>query len=307
MHGAIIEWVFPRAANVLETYEQTRIIWLDSTPGGQPRWAGTEVLPQNVCEELAQSLYRATCDRTSIPPITETHPACDVASAYSIARAVNEAKLAAGLIVKGHKIGITSQAMRDLSGSDEPDYGTLFDDMFVPEDSSISKSLFHRGVGVEIEIAFVLGRSLRGPHVTVVDVIRATDFILPAIEIVDSRYSHSGPGPLVVDSVADGAWCGGIVLGGSPRRLDQIDVRRITGTLTINKEIKARGISSDVMGNPVTAVAWLANKLSEFDVTLKEGQVVMSGSFTGLVRVRPNSAVVASFENLGDVTFFMSD
>jgi 2-keto-4-pentenoate hydratase len=265
------------------------------------------VLPQHVCEELAQSIYRATRDRTYIPPITQTHPGCDVASAYSIARAVNEAKLAAGLIVKGHKIGITSQAMRELSGSNEPDYGTLFDDMFMPEDSSISRSLFHRGVGVEIEIAFVLGRPLRGPRVTVVDVIRATDFVLPAIEIVDSRYSHTGPGPLVVDSIADGAWCGGIVLGGSPRRLDQIDVRRIAGTLVINNETKAHGISSAVMGNPVTAVAWLANKLSEFDVGLEEGQVVMSGSFTTLIRVRPNSGVTASFDNLGDVAFFMSD
>lgn len=265
------------------------------------------VLPPHLCEELAQSLYRATCDRTYIPPITETHPGCDVASAYAIARAVSEVKLAAGSIIKGHKIGITSAPMRELSGSDEPDYGTLFDDMFIPEDSSISKSLFHRGVGVEMEIAFVLNRPLRGPHVTVADVIRATDFVVPAIEIVDSRYSHIGPGPLVVDSIADGAWCGGIVLGASPRRLDQIDIRRITGTLAINKENKASGISSAVMGNPVTAVAWLANKLSEFDVGLVEGQVVMSGSFTTLVRLRPNSAVVASFDILGDVAFFMSE
>lgn len=265
------------------------------------------MLPQSDCDELAKSIYRATCDRTTVSPVTETHPGCDVASAYAIARAVNEAKVAAGLIVKGHKIGITSQAMRDLSGSDEPDYGTLFSDMFLPEDSSISKSLFHRGVGLEIEIAFVLGKSLRGPHVTPVDVIRATEFVLPAIEIVDSRYSHVGPGPLVVDSIADGAWCGGIVLGGSPRRLDQIDVRRITGTLAINDKVEAGGISSAVMGNPVTAVAWLANKLSEFDVALAEGQVVMSGSFTTLVRIRPNSTVLASFDNLGDVAFYMSD
>jgi 2-oxo-hept-3-ene-1,7-dioate hydratase/2-keto-4-pentenoate hydratase len=265
------------------------------------------VLPKDVCEEIAQSIYRAACDRTYVAPVTETHPGCDVASAYSIARAVNEAKLAAGLIVKGHKIGITSQPMRDLSGSDEPDYGTLFNDMFVPEDSTISRSLFHRGVGLEIEIAFVLGRPLRGPHVTLVDVIRATEFVLPAIEIVDSRYSHLGPGPLVVDSIADGAWCGGIVLGGSPRRLDQIDIRRIAGTLAINNKIEARGVSSAVMGNPVTAVAWLANKLSEFDVALVEGQVVMSGSFTGLVRIRPNSSVLASFDSLGDVAFYMSD
>jgi 2-keto-4-pentenoate hydratase len=264
------------------------------------------VLSKAICAQLARDLYRAERDRVYIPPITETHPHCDLASAYAIASAVNELKIASGRVIKGHKIGLTSQVTRDLAGGEGPDFGTLFDDMFIPEGSSVSRSMFNRGVAVEIEIAFVLGKSVRGPNITADDVMRATDFVLPAIEIVDRRYSRRGPGPLIVDSVADGAWCGGVVLGSNPMRLTQIDVRKVAGTLVIDGETRAHGFSSAVMGNPVLAVVWLANKLAEFGVALKEGHVVMSGSFTTLVPVDAESSITASFDNLGEVTFQMS-
>ena len=132
----------------------------------------------------------------------------------------------------------------------------------------MSRSMFNRGVAVEIEIAFVLGKSVRGPNIPAVDVMRATDFVLPAIEIVDRRYSRRGPGPLIVDSVADGAWCGGVVLGSNSMQLNQIDVRNIAGTLVIDGETRAHGFSSAVMGNPVLAVVWLANKLADFGVAV---------------------------------------
>jgi 2-keto-4-pentenoate hydratase len=267
---------------------------------------GKPGLSPSVCAQLAHDLYRAGRDRVYVPPVTETHPDCDVSSAYAIASAVTDLKVASGLVVKGHKIGLTSQVTRDLAGDQGPDFGTLFDDMFIPEGSSVSRSRFNRGVAVEIEIAFVLGKSLSGPGITAVDVMRATDFVLPAIEIVDRRYTHQGPGPLIVDSVADGAWCGGVVLGANPRALTQIDVCGIGGELSVNGEARARGLSSAVLGNPVLAVAWLANELAEFGVALQEGHVVMSGSFTTLVPVRPESFVVASFDSLGDVKFHMA-
>jgi 2-keto-4-pentenoate hydratase len=267
---------------------------------------GEPALSKAVCAQLARDLYRAGRDRVYIPPITETHPDCDLSSAYAIASAVNDLKIASGRVIKGHKIGLTSQVTRDLAGGEGPDFGTLFDDMFIQEGSSVSRSMFNRGVAVEIEIAFVLGKSVRGPNITAADVMRATDFVLPAIEIVDRRYSRRGPGPLIVDSVADGAWCGGVVLGSNPRRLTQIDVRGIAGTLLIDGETRAHGFSSAVMANPVLAVVWLANKLAEFGVALEKGHVVMSGSFTTLVPVHAESSIVASFDNLGDVTFQMS-
>jgi 2-keto-4-pentenoate hydratase len=263
-------------------------------------------LSEDVCAQLARDLYRASCDRIYVPPITETHPDCDLPSAYAIASAVNDLKIASGQVIKGHKIGLTSQVTRDLAGGEGPDFGTLFDDMFIPEESSVSRARFNAGVAVEIEIAFVLGKSLRGPRVTPVDVMRATDFVLPAIEIVDRRYSRRGPGPLIVDSVADGAWCGGVVLGSMPRKLDQIDVRGVGGTLTIDGQPSAHGVSSAVMGNPVLAVVWLANKLAEFGVAMEEGHIVMSGSFTTLVRVSAENSIVASFDDLGDVKFHLS-
>jgi 2-oxo-hept-3-ene-1,7-dioate hydratase len=263
-------------------------------------------LSDDACARLARDLYRAGCDRIYVPPITETHPDCDLAGAYAIASAVNALKIASGQVVKGHKIGLTSQVTRDLAGCEGPDFGTLFDDMLIPEDSTVSCSRFNAGMAVEIEIAFVLGSSLRGPHVTAVDVMRATDFVLPAIEIVDRRYSRRGPGPLIVDSVADGAWCGGVVLGSTPRELNQIDVRSVGGTLTINGQPRAQGVSSAVMGNPVLAVVWLANKLAEFGVTMEEGHIVMSGSFTTLVRVSADDSIAASFDDLGDVRFHLS-
>jgi 2-keto-4-pentenoate hydratase len=263
-------------------------------------------LSEDVCAQLARDLHRANCDRVYVPPITETHPDCDLLSAYAIASAVNDLKIASGQVIKGHKIGLTSQVTRDLAGGEGPDFGTLFDDMLIAEESSVSCSRFNAGVAVEIEIAFVLGKSLRGPHVTAVDVMRATDFVLPAIEIVDRRYSRRGPGPLIVDSVADGAWCGGVVLGSTPRKLNQIDVRGVGGTLMINGQPRAHGVSSAVMGNPVLAVVWLANKLAEFGVSMEEGHIVMSGSFTTLVRVSPENSVVASFDDFGNVRFHLS-
>ena len=177
-------------------------------------------------QAFAAALFEAERDSVPIKPLTEVHPAADISDAYAIAQRVTALKLAAGRIVKGHKVGLTSAVMRVAAGASKPDYGTLFDDWFVGEDSSIPRAWFDRP-SVEIEISFVLKDRLAGPGITIVDVIRATDFILPAIEIVDSRYTARGPGKVVVDSIADAAWCGRIVLGGNPRRLDQLDVRAI--------------------------------------------------------------------------------
>ena len=207
-------------------------------------------------------------------------------------------RLADGRRIKGHKVGLTSKAMREMSQADEPDFGTLFDHWFVPEGSTIAADSLFRPL-VEIEIAFVMNDHLVGPAVNAADVIRATDFVLPAIEIVDSRFVDR---PMLVDTIADVASCGLVVLGGNPRRLDDIDVRRIGGTLVKNGEIEESGVAAAVMGNPVNAVAWLANKLHEFGVTIEPGQVVLSGSFVRAVRFGAGDTITALFDELGDVT-----
>jgi 2-keto-4-pentenoate hydratase len=251
--------------------------------------------------EAAGALHEAELGGSLIPPISTSYPDADVDDAYRIAMAVTELKVAAGRIVKGHKIGLTSKAMRSLTGATEPDYGTLFDDWFVLEGDIVPRTTMNDPL-VEIELAFVLGAPLVGPGVNAVDVIRATDFILPCIEVVDTRQQGRGPNRLV-DSIADAAACGRVVLGGCPARLTDLDIRRVGASLSINGTIEQSGVASAVMGNPINAVAWLANKLYEFGVEPQAGHVVLSGSFVKAVPFAAGDSVVALFDRLGEVTF----
>jgi 2-keto-4-pentenoate hydratase len=252
-------------------------------------------------QAAAEALFAAQRDGVPIPPISETYPDADIEDAYRVSMAVTELKLKAGRRIKGHKIGLTSKAMRSLTGATEPDYGTMFDDWFVLEGSTIERAELNRPL-VEVELAFVLAEALTGPGVTVADVIRATDFVLPAIEIVDSRYNKRGPTPLV-DSISDAASCGRVVLGGCPRRLTDVDVRRIGASLSINGSVEESGVASAVMGNPINAVAWLANKLAEYGVPFEAGHVALSGSFIKAIPFGAGDTVTATFDQLGEVGF----
>ncbi len=153
-------------------------------------------LPDSDVATAAQALYQAELDNAPITPISETYPTADVEDAYRISQAVTALKVAAGRVIKGHKIGLTSKAMRALTNATEPDYGTMFDNWFVMEGSIVPRSTMNRPL-VEVELAFVLREPLQGPAVSVADVIRATEFVLPAIEIVDTR--QLGRGPNTVD------------------------------------------------------------------------------------------------------------
>jgi 2-oxo-hept-3-ene-1,7-dioate hydratase len=255
-------------------------------------------------EQAADALYAAETQVYRIAPTSETYPNADIEDAYAIARGVTARKVAAGRIVKGHKIGLTSKAMRSATSAQEPDYGTLTDDFFALEGSVVSpKRLL--GARVEVEIAFVLKHDLIGEALNVVDVIRATDFVLPCLEIVDSRFHHRGPNPLI-DTISDAASCGFVVLGANPRRLDQIDVRRIGAILLKNGEIEESGVAAAVMGNPVNAVAWLANKLRSYGVPLKAGQVLLSGSFVKAIPFGAGDTLSAIFDTLGEVNLSVS-
>ncbi|MFV0260038.1 MAG: 2-keto-4-pentenoate hydratase [Acidimicrobiales bacterium] len=249
--------------------------------------------------DAAKVLVEAERTRTWAEPLSSRHPDADVEDAYQTGMAVRDLKLAEGRTVKGHKIGFTSKAMRSLVGATEPDYGFLYDDWFVAEASTVARETMNRPL-VEQEIAFVLAESLSGPHVNAADVIRATDFVLPALEIVDSRYEGRGSN-LLVDSISDAASCGFVVLGGNPARLTDIDVRRLSGSLQINGDLMESGSASAVMGNPINAVAWLANKLTEFGVTMEPGDVILSGSFIKAVPFDAGDSILALFDQLGEV------
>jgi len=258
------------------------------------------VLSEDEVREAATALFEAEKTRAWAPPVSDRYEGADVADAYRIAIAVRDLKVKDGRTVRGHKIGLTSKAMRDMIGATEPDYGFLFDDWFIPEGSTIEMSRLHQPL-VEAEVAFVMAEGLSGPSVNAADVIRATNFVLPMLEIVDSRVSAIGKNSLV-DSISDGAFCGFVVLGGNPAKLTDVDVRTVSASLSINGEIRQTGSARAVMGNPINSVAWLANKLHELGVSIQAGDVIMSGSFIRAEFLKPGDTVLALFDELGEVS-----
>ena len=251
-------------------------------------------------QKITEDIWHAeqTGEWTEAP--SNRFPGITVDDGYAIGTAVRDLKIAAGRSVKGHKIGLTSKAMRDMTGATEPDYGYIYDDWFVLEGEAIQRSRLNHPM-IEVELAFVMKEEIKGPSVNVADVIRATDFVLPALEIVDSRYKDHGPN-MLVDSIADTAWCGGVVLGGNPVRLNDIDIRRMGASLSVNAEIIETGAAVAVMSNPISAVAWLANTLHKFGTSMQPGDVILSGSFVRAVAFDANQSLVALFDELGEVT-----
>jgi 2-oxo-hept-3-ene-1,7-dioate hydratase/2-keto-4-pentenoate hydratase len=252
-------------------------------------------LSEATCAEIADSLRVAHRTGEPIPRLSASYPDMDVADAYRVQEIFIAQRLAEGAIVKGYKVGLTSKAMQEMSGATEPDFSVMTDDMFLPESTPVERSQFIRPI-VEMEIAFVLGAELAGPGVLPADVVRATDFVVPAIEIVDFRV-QLGPGFGIVDTIADLAACGAAVLGANPRRLDQIDIRRVRGTMSRNGVVEQEGEASAVLGNPVTAVAWLANKLGQFGISFRPGDVILTGSFVRAIPVSAGDEIVCEFDH----------
>jgi 2-oxo-hept-3-ene-1,7-dioate hydratase/2-keto-4-pentenoate hydratase len=258
------------------------------------------MLTDAVRQDIAAQIYQCFRTKTQIPLLTSSYPDIEVEDAYHIQEQVVAALLANGRKIKGYKIGLTSAAMQAMVGSTEPDYAAMLDDMFIPEASTVSRADWSDPL-VEIEMAFVMKERLQGPGVTVADVIQATDFVLPAIEIVDFRVARA-PGMDVRDTIADLAAVGAVVLGGNPASLNDIDIRNIHGSLLINGETREQGSSVEVLGNPLNAVAWLANKLSQFGVAFERGDVILSGSFLRALPVQPGDEIIARFDNgFGDI------
>jgi 2-keto-4-pentenoate hydratase len=253
---------------------------------------------KNQLQEAARRLTEAERDRRPIKPLTQTFEGLDIPAAYAVQRLVIADRVAGGAKVRGHKVGLTAGVMREQFGVSEPDYGVLLDDMFLLEGTEIpAGSLL--APRVEPELAFVLDRPLSGPGVTVADVLRATAFVAPSLEIIDSRIQDWEI--TVYDSIADNASSARVVLGGTATDIGDIDPRLLGVVLRRNGEIAETGATGAALGNPVSAVAWLANKLGEFDVTLEEGAVVLPGSCTRALPVSPGDHVRADFGQIGSV------
>jgi 2-keto-4-pentenoate hydratase len=247
----------------------------------------------------AQALWDAAEKREPIGPLTAEYPDMDVVDAYEIQLINIRRRLAEGRLIRGHKVGLSSKAMQEMMGVDEPDYGHLLDDMFVFEDGVVDTSMlcYPRA---EVEVGFILGDSLRAPGCNVADVLRATAYAVPAIEIIDSRILDWRIA--LCDTIADNASPCAVVLGARATRIDQVDLRTIGATLRRNGDIVATGSAAAVLGNPVTAVAWLANKVHRFGVKLEAGHVVLPGSCTRAFDVAAGDNLRADFDTLGAVS-----
>ena len=225
---------------------------------------------------------------------------------YAIQQAWVALKVAQGRVIKGHKIGLTSRAMQMASQINEPDFGALLDDMFFESGGDIA---FNRFIAprVEVELAFVLGADLKGPGIRITDVLKATDYVLPALEIIDARIEqfdrHTKVMRKVFDTISDNAANAGIVTGGRPVKPDAVDLRWCGAMLYKNAVLEESGLAAAVLNHPANGVVWLANRLAEKGEYLKAGEVVLGGSFT-----RPVAGVVgdtfhADYGLLGSITF----
>lgn len=237
--------------------------------------------------------------KVTIPPIRETFPDATVEDAYEIQRFQVEEWVNSGKVIRGHKVGLASLAMQKQAGVNQPDYGHLTDDMFFLEHLPIPASAIIQP-RMEPEVAFVLGKPLKGPGVSVADVAGAIDYVLPSLEYVDSRITDWDV--RIVDTIADNASSGGIILGSRKMKIEDVDLRMMGCTLHVNGELVETGAGGAVLGSPLNCVAWLANTVGPLGVTLEPGHVILPGSVTKAIRCYPGDVVVATFSQLGTVT-----
>jgi 2-keto-4-pentenoate hydratase len=249
-------------------------------------------------DELAADLAQAERSREPIAPLTSGHPDIDVVDAYEIQLINIRQRVAEGARVVGHKVGLSSKAMQQMMGVDEPDYGHLLDEMQIFEDVPVKAGnyLYPR---VEVEVGFILSADLPGADCTEDDVLAATEALVPSIELIDTRITDWKIA--LCDTIADNASSAGFVLGKARVSPAEIDVKTIDAVLTRNGEVIAEGRSDAVLGNPVTAVAWLARKVESFGVRLRKGDVVLPGSCTRAIDARAGDEFVAEFAGLGSV------
>lgn len=243
-------------------------------------------------------------ERTGVPTtqLDQAFPGIEIADAYAIQQHIIASKLAAGARLRGHKIGLTSKAMQSTVGINEPDYGHLLDTMFFQDGDTIAteKLIVPR---VEVELAFVLGKPLRGPDVTLFDVLDATDYVVPALELIDGRSKYPRR---IVDNIADNAACAGIILGGRPVKPLEVDLRWVAALLLKNGVIEESGVSAAVLGHPAMGIVWLANKLAAHDTRLEAGHIVLAGSFTRTVAVAKGDTLHADYGPLGSISVHFS-
>ena len=247
----------------------------------------------------AELLRAAAATRQAIPPLRERLAQADLEGAYAIQEENTRAALAAGRRLVGRKIGLTSLAVQAQLGGDQPDFGMLFADMAVGEGEAVVLDRLIQPK-VEAEIALVLGRDLPFERHTYADLIRATEYCLPAVEIVDSRIENWNI--RFVDTVADNASSGLFVLGGQPRRLGDFDIAGCAMEMRRGEEVGSRGNGRACLGNPLNAAVWLADVMVRCGRPLQAGDIVLTGALGPMVQVRAGDRFDVAIEGVGRVT-----
>jgi 2-oxo-hept-3-ene-1,7-dioate hydratase len=263
------------------------------------------MLDQPTIDRLALRLDEAERTKSLVRMFTLEHPDLSIEDAYAIQRSWTQIQVKQGRVIKGHKIGLTSKAMQNAIGIAEPDYGVLFADMFYADAGEIPFSRFH-APRIEVELAFILKSPLKGPNCTIFDVLNATDYVTPALEILETRMHRIDPetkaARKVMDTISDNAANAALVLGGRPFRPQDADLRWIGALLFRNGQIEETGVAAGVLNHPANGVAWLANRLSPHGEHLAAGEVVLAGSFTRPVDIRQGDTFHADYGPFGSIS-----
>jgi 2-oxo-hept-3-ene-1,7-dioate hydratase len=257
------------------------------------------MLDHALITQIADELAEADRTHAVIPRITARYPDATIEDSYAIQGVWRDKMLASGRRLVGRKIGLTSKAMQQATGITEPDYGVMFDDTVWENGATIPVDQFSN-VRIEVELAFVLKQPLQGPHCSLFDVLRATEYVTPALEVLNSHLELDGR--TIVDTISDNAAYGGMVLGGIPMRPDQIDLRWVSAMLYRNQTIEETGVAAGVLNHPATGVAWLANKLHQHGTRLEAGEIILAGSFTRPMWISRGDSVLCDYGPMGVIT-----
>lgn len=254
--------------------------------------------------QAARDLLGAEANGTQIGLLSKRHPEMDMDDAYAVQNAIYRAKLAQGRSVIGWKIGLTSKAMQSALNIDIPDSGILFDDMVFEHGATVPAGRFIQP-RIEAEIAFVMKSAIAGADVTRKDVLAATEYVAPSLEILDTRIvrkeARTGAPRTVFDTISDNAANAGIVLGPERHAMDSVDLRWIGAITSRNGEVEETGLGAGVLNDPVKSVVWLARRMAGYGQSIEPGQVILSGSFIRPVECPPGSQITADFGPFGSV------
>jgi 2-oxo-hept-3-ene-1,7-dioate hydratase len=262
------------------------------------------VISAQLARQLAERHEQARREVRSIDPVSVEHPDLTIDDAYAIQQAWIDLQVADGAKVVGRKIGLTSRAMQQQMKIDEPDFGALLDYMVMGSGVQLRHADFV-DPKLEVEVAFMISKRLSGDSVSIDEVLAATEYIQPALELIDARSHRIHPvtkrARTVVDTIADNAADAGIILGGNKVRPDSIDMRWIGAIFSCNDVVEETGLAAGVLGHPANGIAWVARRIAPYGLAIEPGQIILAGSFTRAVPTHPGDRFVADYGPLGTI------